>query len=82
MQIPFKQVRTFFSQRPFIILFILFGVLSMRVYLNRRVGWSGVRYENYEDGKPKKKLTYGFGAKLIKVENFDRQGKVISVESF
>ena len=35
-------------------------------YLSRRyTGWAGIRYEYYEDGKPKKKLTYGVGARLI-----------------
>ena len=53
----------------------------MKVYLRRVVGWSGVRYENYEDGKPKKKLTYAVGARLIRVEHFDREGNIVSVEN-
>lgn len=74
------------ARQIFVILTIVFlstmYVLGMQTYAKRRVGWAGVRYELYEDGKPKKRLTYGFGAKLIKVENYDINGNIISVENF
>ena len=60
----------------------MFIILGIKVYTKRGVGWGGIRYEYYEDGKPKKRLTYAIPAKLIKVENYDRDGNIISVKDY
>lgn len=62
----------------FAVFFLLWLIgLSIYSYNNRQVRFSGVRYENYKEGMPKKRLTYESGA-LIKIERYDKEGDLIS----
>ncbi len=66
---------------PLLILLVLFLLRSVEVYQKRRVGWSGVRYETYENGAPKIEKIYKLG-KLIMIKRYDKQGQLISEENF